>query len=229
MPAANTNNATIMRRHYRTSTTLILNTLLIMTATSLIANTGCSEAQSDIPPQDRQIAAATSPAPEAMQGEATVLGYNAQGELTTLRQGTNELICLADNPDEDEEFHVACYHEDLEPFMQRGRELSAEGYSSNDIRDIRRQEIDDGDLPMPEKPMSLYSLTGTGNAYDYETETLREAEALYVVYIPYATQETTGMPTTPYREGAPWLMDPGEPWAHIMVSPGEPLGEDVAQ
>jgi len=109
--------------------------------------------------------------------------------------------------------------------MERGRELSAEGYSSEEVREIRMQEIEDGTLSMPEKPMSLYSLTGDADAWDYETGTLQSARPLYVVYVPYATVESTGISPSPASEGAPWLMDPGKPWAHIMIGTGRILGE----
>lgn len=182
-----------------------------------------ASAQAGIPPADKQIKAAVSAAPEEMQAKAKVLGYNAEGDLVTLRKGDNKLICLADNPNEDR-FHVACYHKDLEPFMKRGRELRAEGKSRDEITEIRRQEIESGDIPMPEKPMALYSLTGPADGYDYEKEIVQEARPLYVVYIPYATEESTGMAPKPVSDGAPWLMDPGTPWAHIMVSTGEKIG-----
>lgn len=182
-----------------------------------------AEAQSGIPPAGKQIEAAVSPAPEAMREETSVLGYSPEGELVSLREGTNELVCLADDPS-DNRFHVACYHKDLEPFMSRGRELSAEGMSSDEIREIRSQEIEAGALAMPEKPMSLYSLTGGPDAWDYETGELQLARPLYVVYVPYATVETTGISTSPASEGAPWLMDPGKPWAHIMIGTGRELG-----
>jgi len=49
---------------------------------------------------------------------------------------------------------------------------------------------------------------------------------LYVIYIPYATVESTGLATSPVSEGAPWLMDAGKPWAHIMVGTGRQLGDN---
>lgn len=188
-----------------------------------------ADAQSEtIPTSDQQITAAVEAAPQPMREAATVLGYTDQMELVTLREGDNELICIADTPG-DERFHVACYHNDLEPFMARGRELSAEGYSSAEVREIRLQEIEDGTLSMPEKPMSLYSLTGDADAFDYETGTLQYARPLYVVYVPYATVESTGISPSPASEGAPWLMDAGKPWAHIMIGTGRTLGEAADQ
>ncbi len=183
-------------------------------------------AQSNIPTADQQIQAAISPAPEAMQDGAKVLGYNELGEMVTLRRGSNELICLADNPNDDR-FHVACYHHELEPFMKRGRELRAKGKSGDKMNEVRKKEIESGELSMPEQPTTLYSLTGEKNGWDYTTNTLRSARPLYVVYIPYATVESTGLAASPVSRGAPWLMDAGKPWAHIMVGTGRQLGEDV--
>jgi hypothetical protein len=42
-----------------------------------------------------------------------------------LREGENELICVANDPSKTS-FSVACYHRDLEPYMARGRELLAQ-------------------------------------------------------------------------------------------------------
>lgn len=195
--------------------------LLIVFATLCTAN-----AQSSMPSAEQQIRAAVSPAPEHMQDGATVLGYISDGELVTLREGGNELICLADDPTDDR-FHVACYHKDLEPFMKRGRELRAKGHPGEEVVEIRREEIESGELYMPEHPTTLYSLTGEADGWDYSTDTLREARPLYVVYIPYATVEETGLASRPVSEGAPWLMDAGTPWAHIMVGTGRILGTEA--
>ena len=83
--------------------------------------------------QEQQIKGALSAAPEDRREGATVMGYNADGELVSLREGTNELICLADQPGDDK-FRVACYHKSLEPYMVRGRELRAEGIDGADNR-----------------------------------------------------------------------------------------------
>jgi hypothetical protein len=78
------------------------------------------------PPAADQIAAAVLAAPADRRAGAMVLGYDEKGALVTLRPGTNDIVCLADNP-KDTTFSVACYHKDLEPYMARGRELSSQG------------------------------------------------------------------------------------------------------
>jgi hypothetical protein len=190
--------------------------------------TGMSEAQSSSLSAEKQIKAAVSAAPENLREGAKVMGYNDSGDLERLREGTNQLVCIADDP-EQENFHVACYHKDLEPFMKRGRELKAKGFSRKKVDSLRRKEIEDGKIELPQKPMALYSLTGSVDSYDYSTGQVINASPLYVVYIPYATEETTGLSKKPPSKGAPWIMEPGTPWAHIMVMTGRDLGSGDAE
>ena len=188
-------------------------TLLLAVLPALLLACG-TQAQSP-PTPETQIDAAVQAAPEPMRDAATVLGYNDNMELTTLREGDGTLVCLADDP-ADEDFHAACYHEALEPFMARGRELRREGRSGAAVDSIRRAEIEDGTLDYPERPTALYNLSG--DAYDAAADTVANRSRLRVLYVPFETAESTGLPTKP--EGGPWLMAPGEPWAHVMV-PGQ--------
>lgn len=178
---------------------------------------GAAALAAEAPPADAatQIAGALSPAPEDLRPGATVLGYAADHRLISLRQGDGELICLADDP-RDERFHVACYFKGLEPFMARGRELRAQGVERQELLATRESEIAAGELEMPSQPTALYSLTGPPGSFDAATGTVRGANRVYVVYIPYATAESTGLSPTP-ATGTPWLMSPGKPWAHIML------------
>ncbi len=184
-------------------------------------------AQQTAPTSDQQIEAAVLAAPEALRDEARVYGYNAKGEWETLRKGTNELSCIADDPGKSN-FHVACYFNGLKPLMKRGRELSGQGLSRKEVDKKRAEEIESGELKLPRNPMTLYSLTGEEGAYHYESGTLKKAQSLTVVYTPFGTQESTGMATAPAGPGAPWLMEPGTPWAHIMI-PGKAVGEETEQ
>ena len=169
----------------------------------------------DVPPADVQIAAALLAAPADLREGAAVLGYNPQGELVRLREGKNELICLANNPS-GTRFSVACYHRDLEPYMARGRELLAQKITGEKRNDIRWKEIAEGKLTMPREPRTLYVLTGTG--YDAGSGKVTEAYLRWVIYVPYATPESTGL-STKASDSAPWLMSPGTAGAHIMINP----------
>lgn len=174
-------------------------------------------AQENVPDKESQIAIAVMAAPENERAEATVMGYDADGNLVKIREGSNNLICLSDNPDQ-EGFQCVCYHKDLEPFMQRGRELRAEGLNSGEVFDKREEEAKAGTLQMPENPSTMHLLEGGEGQIDEATGQLVGAKYRYVVYIPWATAESTGLPTAPMVPGGPWLMNPGTHRAHIMIS-----------
>jgi hypothetical protein len=170
-----------------------------------------------------RIAAAVSPAPSTLRAGATVLGYDSAGKLVTLRQGTNDLICLADDARR-KNFHVSCYYKALEPFMARGRELRAKGLSSDSADSVRAHEIRAGKLAMPKTPTALYQYAAPRN--QVSDAGVKSAQYLYLVYMPYATPESTGFTAQPLNNGGPWLMYPGKPWAHLMIAPSKP--EDVS-
>ncbi len=178
----------------------------------------------DIPPVAEQISAAVLAAPEQFRAEATVMGYDEAGMLVVLRQGSNSMICLADDPAK-EGFSVAAYHNELEPFMSRGRELRAEGKSSKEIFEIREAEAKSGRLKMPAPGATLHILYGKDAYFDAENGQAVNAIYRAVVYIPWATPESTGLPLKPDTPGAPWLMDPGTHRAHIMINPPAPETE----
>ncbi len=168
-------------------------------------------------PSARQIAAAVSPLPANMRANATVLGYRPDGKLVTLRGGSSDMICLADDPAQ-KMYHVACYHRSLEPFMARGRELHARKLSREAIDSIRMSDIKSGRYSMPTKPATLYQYFAPRDSVDASTGLVNDASYLYVVYTPYATSASTGLTANPI-EGGPWIMYPGKPWAHIMIQP----------
>lgn len=198
------------------------NTFILIVTSVFLLGTSVGFAQPDTLSKENQIKAAVSPAPDGMKEGAKVLGYNDDGELTTLRKGSNQLICIADDPRQDN-FHVSCYHKALEPFMERGRELKAKGLSREKVDSIRHKEIKEEKIELPRKPMALYSLTGSKDGFDYKTGMVKNASPLYVIYIPYATEESTGLSKKPASKGAPWIMEPGTPWAHIMVMTGQDM------
>ncbi|MFN8062394.1 MAG: hypothetical protein U0Q12_24795 [Vicinamibacterales bacterium] len=194
-----------------------MKTVLVALGITLVGPTLARAA--DIPPAAAQIAATLLAAPEERRAEATVLGYDPAGKVVPLKKGTNDLVCIADNPNV-EGFSAACYHKDLDPFMARGRDMTASGITDDKVRDQTRwKEISDGKLAMPREPRMLYVLTG--KSYDAASNTVTDAYTRWVIYLPFATPETTGFSTKP-APGQPWLMDPGTAGAHIMISPPRP-------
>jgi len=190
-------------------------TLAFFVCWILVYTYGCSQDNAD---QETQINIAVKAAPEDLRSGATVLGYDQDGELVTLREGDNYMVCLADDPTRDG-ISVACYHKDLEPFMQRGRDLKAEGKKAGEVFEIRENEAKAGTLKMPDHPSTLYVLSGKSAEYFPDQDSLAGASLRYVVYIPFATAESTGLPLKPSVPGEPWIMDPGTHRAHIMITP----------
>lgn len=172
----------------------------------------------DVPPADIQIATAVLAAPENDRGEVRVLGYDQAGDLLVLREGSNNLICLADDPYR-VGIEISCYSVKLEPFLSRGRELRSEGKQTGEVREIRKVEAEAGSLEMPDVPSMQYIITAEQDDLNMDTGELDDFFMRYVIYVPWATTESTGLPDSPFLPGMPWLMDPNTHRAHIMITP----------
>jgi hypothetical protein len=192
-----------------------------MKKTTIVMALMCGAATSmaqNIPSKEAQIAAAVLAAPEGLREKAMVYGYSEKGDFIVLRKGSNEMVCLADDPKQPG-LNVSCYHKDLEPFMERGRQLKKDGKSFQEIFDIREEEVKSKKLAMPSQPTSLFVYSAKDENYDRNTGAVKNGNLRYVVYIPWATAESTGLPLKPEAPGMPWIMDPGTHRAHIMITP----------
>ena len=186
--------------------------VLLASGLAAVPQVAASQEQSE----ERVIAEAVSALPEPMRDGAAVMAYRG-GELVKIREGSNGMICLGDDPGQDG-WHVACYQQGLAPFMARGRELRAQGVTERpEIDEVRQAEIESGALAFPKGPAALYSLFADEGAFNASTGEAEGAQGLYVIYVPYATEESLGISTVPSRQ-RPWLMSPGMPWAHIMIA-----------
>jgi hypothetical protein len=170
------------------------------------------------PSVEIQVKTALLASPSDKKDGAKVYGYSSNGKFIILRNGTNDLICLADDP-ATKGINVSCYHKKLEPFMIRGRELKEEKKSFKEIFDIREAEAKSGKMKMPDAPSTLFTLSGNDENYNPATGELKDSYLRYVVYIPFATAESTGLPLKPEGPAMPWIMDPGTHRAHIMINP----------
>ncbi len=173
-----------------------------------------------IPSKEIQIKTALLAAPEDQRAGAKVYGYSSSGEFITLREGTNETICIADEPG-NSGFSVASYHISAEPFMARGRELKKEGKGFQEIFDTREAEAKAGTLKLPDNGSLLNVTTAKLENVNWTTGEVKDSYTRSVVYIPWATSESTGLPTGPAGPGLPWIMDPGTHRAHIMINPAK--------
>jgi hypothetical protein len=172
----------------------------------------------NIPSKEIQIKAAVLASPEGLRENAMVYGYSEKGEFVVLRNGSNEMVCVGDDPKQPG-LNVSCYHKDLEPFMARGRDLKKEGKSFQEIFDIREEEVKNKKLAMPTQPTTLFVFSAKDEGFNSTTGEVKDGNLRYVVYIPWATAESTGLPLKPEAPGMPWIMDPGTHRAHIMINP----------
>jgi hypothetical protein len=188
--------------------------LLIIGVTTLVASGQTNGAMT----KDAQIKAALLAAPADKRDSATVYGYDDKGEMITLREGTNEIICISDDP-KGKGFSVSSYHRDLHPFMQRGRELRKGGMSQDQIFKTREAEAKSGKLILPKQPATLYVFSAKDEDVNKTAGDVKNGYLRYVIYIPYATAQSTGLTEKPEQPGMPWIMHPGTHGAHIMINP----------
>lgn len=164
------------------------------------------------------LATALMAAPVESRANCSVIGYNMAGEFVTFKAGDNDFICLTDDP-KIAGFSAACYHKSLEPFMARGRALRSQGKTGKEIFDIREAEVKSGELEMGKDGSTLHIYYGGKSLYNPETSEVAGAQYRYVVYLPWATSKSTGLPENPIAPNHPWIMNPGTHKAHIMISP----------
>ena len=122
---------------------------------------------------------------------------------------------MADDPYR-EDFNVDCYHSSLHPYMRLGPLLRADGLDRAEVLEARYAALEAGDISMPQAA-TLYSLTADSRPTPGGEPAVEGLRRLTAVYLPNATLEETGLPGRP-AGGHPWLMLPGTPWAHIMIS-----------
>jgi hypothetical protein len=157
-------------------------------------------------------------APAELRDGAGVYSVSPKGELVVVRAAKNDLICLTDDATQSG-LSVSCYHKDLEPFMARGRKLKIEGKNFQEIFDAREGEVKAGKLQMPKAPATLYVYNAKDGEFNAQSGEVTKGYLRYVIYIPFATAESTGLPLSPNAPGMPWIMDPGTHRAHIMINP----------
>lgn len=174
--------------------------------------------KADVPNSKMQIKLALLAAPPEKRDSATVFGYDSANQLAVIKKGTNEIICLADDPT-DSTFSVACYSKELEPLMQRGRELRKQGMSGQQLFDERGKEVQAGTLKMPKSPVTLFVYSADQKDVNRSTGEVKNGYLRYVIYVPFATAASTGLPEKPSAPGMPWIMDPGTYHAHVMINP----------
>lgn len=172
----------------------------------------------EVPPASRQIAAAVLPLPEILRGQATVIGYGPDLKLTTLRAGTNGMVCTGTRPG-DKTFDVRCYQQSLMPIVRRMRDLYEQGLPQKAVYRTIDSEIQAKKLPLPAGPVAGYRMLGPVSAYSAAAGSAgKEIESWQSIHFPYRTAAQIGLP----EEGSvpktfPYVMTSGTFWSHVMI------------
>lgn len=192
--------------------------LFIAVLTSMAALAQNNTEQKPLP-KEVQIKIAIQAAPEDLREGAKVYGYDESGKFVVLQEPSNDnkMVCLA--PDyKMSTYYAYAYPQSLDPFMERGRQLIAEG-KRKERDEIREQEFKAGKLAIPQTPTILYGYWGKASDLDSETGEIKDAKRRYVIYMPFAKAADIGLSNKHNNLGMPWLMDEGEYKAHIMITP----------
>ena len=94
---------------------------------------------------------ATLPLPPELRASASIVSIDSTGNLTTVREGTGKMMCIADQPGDDV-FDARCYHRDFIPYLYRSFALGAQGLSEEQIDAKIQQEIKAGTFHMKMTP-----------------------------------------------------------------------------
>ncbi len=164
-----------------------------------------------------QVAEAVQILPEDLRGGATVVTYDAAtGARTVLRQGTNFLECqprMADG-------FTRCYNKTNGPRRDLEARLRAEKKTDAETSAAVAAAVKAGTVPAPSAQGGI-----SYRGYD-KRDRIQE---LWVMSLPSRTPESVGVSTKSQRDaalegkGLPWMMEPGNPGAHIMIPINPPV------
>ena len=160
--------------------------------------------------QPDPVALAVLPLPDTLRAKATVVQYE-DGVRALLRRGTNGLTCVADQPN-DLRLSLVCYPTSIDPYMDRRRELRAEGLRGAEFRAILGAEVRTGQLYLPTGVM-IRNVSGPINPDSGVPDSVRVWSEMFV---PFADAGELGIPE--FDAGLdPWMMSAGTVGAHVMV------------
>ena len=159
---------------------------------------------------------ATLPLPPELRESASIVSVTTAG-VTTLRQGTGKMVCIADPPG-DEDFDARCYHRDFIPYLYRSRQLAAEGVADEAIDARIEQELKAGTLHMTMAPTAGYRMYGPITALTKDgTGWTDKMSRWQSIHTPRATAEDLGF-ITENKALMPFVMSSGSLWSHVMIN-----------
>src|SRR4249919_2714227 len=164
--------------------------------------------------QNDPTAGAVLPLPVQLRAGATVVRLNAAKEPEVLRSGTNGMVCIADDPNDDE-FDVRCYRDTFIPVVYRGFQIGGGAKVG--------AEIQAGKFKLSKEPTACYRCLGPAAAYDAAHNAIdARIECWQSLHFPFRTAAEVGFPDVadvPERQQqyTPYVMASGTYWSHVMI------------
>ncbi len=169
------------------------------------------------------IATATLPLPTFMRDGAAVVRLDAKGYPQPLRAGSNGMVCIADDPGDDQ-LDVRCYQQDFIVVVYRSFQLRrAAGDPDAHIGGTIEAEIKAGKIHLPPQPTAGYRCSGPIADFDTTANSYRPpVECWQSVHFPYRTAAELGLPdesqvSEAQKRTLPYVMSSGKYWAHVMI------------
>ncbi|MGA7917955.1 MAG: hypothetical protein WCA00_22150 [Candidatus Acidiferrales bacterium] len=171
-------------------------------------------------PSEQQISIALSAGPEGVRDKATVYVLGPKG-YEKAREGSNGVSCLVGRhfvkPTETT-IEPMCYDpEGTQAFLPvelYREELRAKGTSEAEIKTDVAHAYKDGRFKAPSKPGVLYMLSSDNRLGPTPDHGTVHIPGHFMFYAPFMTGKDFG-----YDSAAPFLVQPGEPGAKMVVFP----------
>lgn len=169
------------------------------------------------PESNQSFGRAVTPLPPTLRSGATIVRLDSEFRPHVMRQGSNNMVCIDDRPNDDE-FDVRCYKDSFIPVVYRAFQLGY-GVAGPKVRD----EILAGKLKLSKEPTAGYRCLGPAAGYDERNNKIDERiECWQSVHFPFKTAAEIGFPEekdVPDREQytTPYVMGSGSYWSHVML------------
>ena len=144
-------------------------------------------------------------APGNLKDQATVIKWKPDQTYTTLRKGTNRLVCYDRSGFPlQQPFSIECTSLGNLDRVAQNMKFEAQGDKKQALLDAAEK---DGTRVKPEFGSVFYNLGGADREH---------TRAHTTVAVPGATAQTMGLPDN-NKEGGAWIMNAGTSTAHIMI------------
>jgi hypothetical protein len=153
-----------------------------------------------------EIKLATSPLPAALRNSATVISYDSSGMPHVVRQGTSHIFCA--NNSTPEAFSVGCRGDATRAASDFQAIEKAQGKDAKTIAADTNAAYASGKLSRPPVGTMTYSRAGKTEA---------ESRIMWRMLMPNVKGEDLGLPVSRVNSSSLWMMNSGQPGAHIMI------------